>query len=420
MFPRVGVQLLSGDDEEMASSATLAIEPTTVTMVAPGRVLSVDVLRGLTMALMILVNNPGDWSQIFSQLDHAEWNGWTLTDLVFPTFLFVMGVSMFFSLSSRAERGNCWKTRSGHIILRSLKIFGLGLLLSFFPRMHWTHLRIYGVLTRIAWCYLLAGLLLVATRRAKVIVGVIVVLLVGYWLALRFIAVPGGGAPVRDVPLLDPVWNVTAWIDRGFVAWMQKWLHTGRLYKKTSDPEGLLSTLPAVATTLLGVLAGMWMRLPIGWRRVRRGLVVAGVAGVVAGTIWAQWLPINKNLWTSSYVLLAAGWTSLALAACSWWVDGREGEWPRWLKAITWPWLVFGSNAIAAFTISTVIVEWMLFFRVSDASGDKHSLWEIYYDSVFARGGSNHWTSLAFAIAFVAVCFVPVWFLWRKKIFLRL
>jgi predicted acyltransferase len=413
--------------------AAIAIPQAEKTTVAPQRVSSIDVLRGLTIAFMILVNDPGDWDHVFTQLDHAPWNGWTMTDLVFPTFLFLIGASMVFSLQSRRARGDCRKTLTGHVLLRSAKILLLEFVLVFFPRMHWAGMRFYGVLTRIALCYLLAGLVMVAVmgiraerRRTWVLLCVVVSLLLGYWVLLRWVPVPGAGMPVRDVPLLDPNQNLTSWIDRGVVAWTRHWLHTGSLYRKTRDPEGLLSTLPAVASTLLGALAGMWMRRPegqrgsAGMRRMQLGLAAAGLLGLVGGEIWSWWLPINKNLWTSSYVLLAAGWAALLLATLSWLIDRRVQPWPKWLRWSTWPWFVFGSNAIAAFTVSAVIVKGMIYFKVVDADGDKHSWWEMAYERGFARHGSNDWTSLAFALSFVFVCFLPVWWMWRRKWFWKM
>ena len=399
-------------------------------MVAPKRVVSVDVLRGITIAFMILVNNPGDWDHVFPQLDHAAWNGWTPTDLVFPTFLFLMGAAMVYSLSARSAKGNCRKTLTGHVLARAAKIFALDIALALFPEMHWTEMRVYGILTRIALCYLLAGLLLVATmkmqRRVTALIGIVAVLLVGYWVLMRWVPVPGAGVPVREIPLLDPERNLASWLDRGVSAWMQHWLHTGVLYETTRDPEGLLSTLPAVASTLLGSLAGMWMRRPRGVRgsadmqRMQLGLAAAGVLGVLAGELWSLWFPINKNLWTSSYVLLAAGWAGLALAMLSWLVDRRTQPWPRWLRWSTWPWLVYGSNAIAAFTVSVVIVKGMLYYKVVDSDGDLHSWWELAYERGFARHGSTEWTSLAFGLSFVVVCFLPVWWMWRKKWFWKM
>ncbi|MGA7156394.1 MAG: DUF5009 domain-containing protein [Acidobacteriaceae bacterium] len=402
------------------------------TISGPPRVLSVDILRGLTIAFMILVNDPGDWDHVFHPLDHAPWNGWTLTDLVFPTFLFLVGASIIFSLDARARKGDCRKTLSGHVALRCLKILLLQYILVFFPRMHFHTMRLYGVLPRIALCYLVAGLILIATMKLKqrvpVIIGITAALLIGYWALLRFVPVPGLGVPGRDIPFMDQTRNLTSWIDRGAMAFTQRWLHTGRLYipLEGRDPEGLLSTLTAVASTLLGALTGLWMkqthgpRGSVALRNMQLRLALAGIAGVIAGELWFPWFPINKNLWTSSYVLLAAGWAALALALLSLLVDRRPEPWPRWLRISTWPWFVFGSNAIAAFTVSVIVVKTCLFIKHTGPDGIHRSLWLLYYTHLFARHASTNWTSLAFAISIVLICFLPNLYLWRHKIFLKI
>jgi predicted acyltransferase len=407
-----------------------APEQTEQTITGPPRVLSVDLLRGLTIAFMILVNDPGDWNHVFSPLDHAPWNGWTLTDLVFPTFLFLVGASIIFSLDARAKKGNCRKTLSGHVILRCCKILLLQFILVFFPAMYWHTLRLYGVLPRIALCYLLAGLILIATMKLKsrvpVLIGIIATLLIGYWALLRFVPVPGAGLPGRDIPFMDQTQNLTSWLDRICMAFTQHWLHTGRLYLTTRDPEGLLSTLPAVASTLLGALTGLWMRQTHGprgsnaLRRMQLSLAISSIFAVLAGELWSPWFPINKNLWTSSYVLLSAGWAALALALISLLVDRRPEPWPRWLRLSTWPWFVFGSNAIAAFTVSVILVKACLYVKLTGPDGIKRTLWLLYYQNIFARDGSNNWTSLAFAISIVVLCFLPNGWLWRRKIFLKI
>ena len=409
-------------------------EVTERTIAGPPRMLSVDVLRGLTMAFMILVNDPGDWSHVFSPLDHAEWNGWTLTDLVFPTFLFLVGASLVFSIESRVAKGDCRKTLTGHVFLRTGKILLLQFVLVFFPRMQWHGMRLYGVLPRIALCYLLASLVVILIPRRlswkarfQVLVAIVVALLVGYWVLLRWVPVPGLGMPGRDIPFMDQNANLTSWIDRAAMGWTEHWLHTGSLYVKTRDPEGLLSTLPAVATTLLGSLAGLWMLRPAGsrgavaMRRMQLSLAAAGILGVLAGEAWSWSFPINKNLWTSSYVLLAAGWAALVLAGLSWLVDRRPEPWPRWLRIATWAWFVFGSNAIVAYTVSVVLVKGMLAWQVAGAKGQFRTMWGTVYATGFVRHGhSTEWTSLAFAVAVVVVCFLPVWFLWRRKWFLKI
>src|ERR1035437_4571845 len=236
------------------------------------RVLSIDVLRGLTIALMILVNDPGDWGHVYAQLDHAEWNGFTLTDFVFPNFLFLVGVSIILSIDSRIARSAggildkaCKRSLALHMVRRAATIFAIKMFLSAFPHFHLTHLRIFGVLTRIAVCYLVAGLICLVTRRARTLAAITATLLVGYWALMRFVPVPlapasGFGIPTHAMPILDPDRNLAAWLDRGFNAFTRAWLHTGSLYNKTHDPEGLLSTLPAIATTLIGCLTGLWLR----------------------------------------------------------------------------------------------------------------------------------------------------------------
>ena len=412
------------------SAAASAPELTELAITGPPRVLSVDILRGLTIAFMILVNDPGDWAHVFAPLDHSPWNGWTLTDLVFPTFLFLVGASIIFSLDARARKGDCRKTLSGHIFLRTAKILLLQYVLVFFPAMHWTTMRLYGVLPRIALCYLLAGLILIATMkfpsRVPLLVGIIAALLIGYWVLLRWVPVPGIGLPGRDIPFMDKNLNLTSWLDRSAMVWTQRWLHTGTLYLKTRDPEGLLSTLPAVATTLLGALTGLWMRQTHGprnsraLRRMQLVLALAGILGILAGALWSPWFPINKNLWTSSYVLLSAGWAALALAALSLLVDRRPEPWPRWLRISTWPWFVFGSNAIAAYVVSIILVKTCLFIKITGPDGLKRTLWLLYYKTLFARTASTDWTSLAFALSIVLLCFLPNLFLWRRKIFLKI
>jgi predicted acyltransferase len=296
--------------------------------------------------------------------------------------------------------------------------------------MHWTTMRLYGVLPRIALCYLLAGLILIATMkltsRVPLLVGIVAVLLIGYWVLLRWVPVPGVGLPGRDIPFMDKNLNLTSWLDRAAMAWTQRWLHTGRLYLTTRDPEGLLSTLPAVATTLLGALTGLWMRQTHGprnspaLRRMQIVLAIAGILGVLAGGFWSPWFPINKNLWTSSFVLLTAGWTALALAVLSLLVDRRPEPWPRWLRLSTWPWFVFGSNAIAAYVVSIIIVKTCLFIKITGPDGLKRTLWLLYYKTLFARTASTDWTSLAFALSIVLLCFLPNWWLWHHKKFLKI
>ncbi len=374
---------------------------------------------------MILVNDPGDWKRVYAPLDHAEWNGWTSTDLVFPTFLFLVGCSIVFAVQSRLRRGVARSSLLLQILRRALVIFLIKMCIGALPYFHWTHLRIFGVLTRIAVCYAAAALLFVWTRNWRVLAAVTVALLVGYWVLLRFVPVPGYGHPGVDVPFLDPNGNLTSYLDRGFNTWTQRWLHTGALYRGTRDPEGLLSTLPSIATTLLGVLTGIRLTREAGPdARVstRRNAVVFAIVGagcVLLGELWSVWFPINKNLWTSSYVLLAGGIALIGLALCHWIFDGEPWQQRHAaVRAIAWPCLVFGSNAIFAYALSSLLEIGFDTIKVHAADGWR-ALHFWLYRTVFARGGSTENTSLAWAVFFVVLCFVPTWLLWRRKWFLR-
>ena len=218
----------------------------------PGRLLSLDVFRGLTIAAMILVNDPGDGSASYWPLRHANWNGWTPTDLVFPFFLFIVGVAMAFSLRSRLQRGNTRPQLLRHVLWRGFALFALGVFLNGFPN-HYNvaHLRIYGVLQRIAICYVITAVLELWTGW-RTQLAIAIVCLAGYWTMMRYVPVPGFGIPCRDIPLLDP--------DRNLVAWLDRKLLMGHLYEGTRDPEGVLSTIPAIATSLFGLLTGKWLK----------------------------------------------------------------------------------------------------------------------------------------------------------------
>ncbi len=390
------------------------------------RFLSVDVFRGLTVAFMILVNDAGDGRVSYTPLEHATWNGWTVTDLVFPTFLFLVGCSIVFSVQSRLRRGVPKSTIALQILRRAFWIFAIKMLISAIPFFHLSHLRIFGVLTRIALCYAAAALLFLYARSARVVLGTAVVLLVGYWLLLRFVPVPGYGMPGVNVPFLDPDGNLTSYIDRGFNNFTQHWLHTGSLYRKTRDPEGLLSTLPSIATSLLGILAGLALtreRKPTAQpitRRTSFWFALTGIACIALGELWSITFPINKNLWTSSYVLLAAGIALVLLALCHWVFDEETWhEHHRWLRTVTWPFLVFGSNAIFAYIVSDLYAITFADIRFHTASGAITSLHGWLYRTLFSHGNSTANTSLAWALCFVLICWIPTWLLWRKKWFLR-
>ncbi|HXR10556.1 MAG TPA: DUF5009 domain-containing protein, partial [Candidatus Acidoferrales bacterium] len=320
----------------------------------PARMVSLDVFRGATIAAMILVNDPGSWSHIYPPLEHAEWNGWTPTDLIFPFFLFIVGVSMTLSFASRIARGLTRRALAIHVVRRSALIFAIGLFLNGFPGFDFSTIRIMGVLQRIALCYLVAGLLYLMTfqrepaadrparvrANLRVTSAVAIALLVGYWALMTFVPVPGYGAG-----RLGKQDNLGAYVDRTLMG--------GHLWSEsvTWDPEGFLSTLPAIASLLIGILAGEWLRSDRRAGRKALGLAAAGFALLAAGRLLHPYFPINKNLWTSSFVLFTGGFAMLALAACYWIVDVRA--WRGW----TAPVLVFGMNAILAYALAALVSE---------------------------------------------------------------
>jgi predicted acyltransferase len=370
-----------------------AAEPAVPTR--PERLLSLDVFRGLTVAAMLLVNNPGTWSAVYDPLEHAAWHGWTPTDLVFPFFLFIVGVSMAYSLLPRLEQGDARGRLFGRAAKRSAILVGLGLLLAAFPyyNLDLSHLRIPGVLQRIGLAFFLASaVVLFARPRAQA--GVAAGLLLGYWAAMTLVPVPGFGAGN-----LGKEGNLAAYVDRALLGTDHLWASA-----RTWDPEGLMSTLPAVATVLLGVFAGRWMRSERSPAERLVGLFLAGNAAVVAGLVWNEAFPINKNLWTSSYVVFTAGLALHTLAVCYWLVDVRGRR--RWAMPFAW----FGMNAIFAFFLSGVMGRLLYMVKVSDGRPIKDVIFGAAFDSWLPA----HDASLAFALCFVALWTAIVWAMHRR------
>jgi predicted acyltransferase len=383
----------------------------------PARMVSLDVFRGATIAAMILVNDPGSWSHIYPPLKHAEWNGWTPTDLIFPFFLFIVGVSLTLSFASRIARGITRGALMIHVVRRSALIFAVGLFLNGFPGFDFSSIRIMGVLQRIALCYLAAGLLYLMTFQTELAAGrparvranlrvtaaVAIVLLVGYWALMTFAPVPGYGAG-----RLGKDDNLGAYVDRTLMG--------GHLWSEsvTWDPEGFLSTLPAIASLLIGILAGEWLRSDRRVGRKALGLAAAGLVLLVAGRLLHPYFPINKNLWTSSFVLFTGGFAMLALAVCYWIVDVRA-----W-RAGTSPFLVFGTNAILAYALAALVSEVSTDFEFADSHGHQSTLHGWLYQRYFVPHASPVNASLAFAVFFVLVIFLLVWPFYRGKVFLRI
>ncbi|HZU08535.1 MAG TPA: heparan-alpha-glucosaminide N-acetyltransferase domain-containing protein [Pseudacidobacterium sp.] len=366
------------------------------------RLVSLDVLRGITIAFMILVNNGNQNS--YWPLHHIDWNGWTPTDLVFPTFLFVAGVSLVFSFESRLSKGQSKASIFAHAVRRSAILFLLGLVVNGYPYFHLGTLRIYGVLQRFAVCLLMAAVLELWDRGAKSKIAVLAACLIAYWIIMRWVPVPGYGLPGRDIPFLDK--------DANWVAYLDRHIFPGRLYEGTRDPEGLLSNLPALGTAILGMLTAIWLRSERTIRAKCLGLFAAAIACLLLGKIWGHWFPINKKLWTSSYVLFAGGWSLLGLAICYWLIEIK-----KWTRGWTFPWIVFGSNAIAAYVFSELLAPTLWTFKFGAAH---RSIGQMIYPSVFAKVPDAAFGALLYSLAFVAVCFLPVLVLYRKKIFIKI
>jgi len=363
------------------------------------RLLSLDVFRGLTVAAMVLVNNPGTWKAIYPPLRHAEWHGWTFTDLIFPAFLFIVGAAIPFGLAPRLERGErVWP----RIVRRALLIFALGLLLHAIPFFDLATLRIPGVLQRIAVCYLVAAALFtVAGARALAVVAAVALL--GYWAAMTLVSVPGFGA--GD---LGKEGNLAAWLDRAVLGTAHLWRQS-----RVFDPEGILSTVPAVATTLGGVLAGLWLRAPRPPRALAAGLAVAGAVAAAVGLAWGLWFPINKSLWTSSYALFTAGVSALALAACYWLIEIRR--WRIW----TQPFQALGVNALAVFFLSTLLAKLLVIARLPAGTGASRPAQAVLFEAWFAPWAPVVVASLLWAVANVLLWALLAWPLLRRGVHLR-
>ena len=388
------------------------------------RLLSLDVFRGLTIAGMLLVNNPGTWSAIYPPLEHAEWHGWTPTDLIFPFFLFIVGITTHLSLTSRRRRG----ASDGEIVRQVLKRGGLivlaGLLLGGFPYHEFVlHLpfgvvfdsatpqigistwRITGVLQRIGVAYIFAALLTMhATNRRTI--AIIVALLVGYWIAMTLIPVPGYGLGMYTLDRAEA--TLSAWFDRTVIGTAHMWRGS-----RTWDPEGILSTLPAIGTAMLGVLAGRWIGSGRALMDRVAGLFALGAIGMMVGLIWNWVFPINKNLWTSSFVLFTAGMACVTLATCMWLIDVQG--WRGWTK----PFVIFGVNPLFAFLGEGLLSRLIYTLIKVPYGGETVSVQAAFYRSFYASWLTPRNASLLFALTYVLLFFVIMRELYRRDIVIK-
>lgn len=381
-----------------------------------GRLVSLDVFRGLTIAGMILVTDPGTYSAVYKPLLHAAWDGATPTDMIFPSFLFIVGVSITLSFASRVARGASRAKLVGHVLRRSAVIFFLGLLVNGFPDYHLHTLRIPGVLQRIAICYLCGALLYLATTAREVkaktrnatLVAVAIALLAGYWAMLKLIPVPGFGAGH-----LDSYGNLPAYIDRAVFGINHLWpygLTPG--VGVTYDPEGILSTLPAIASVLIGILTGEWMRTNRSGSKKVGMMLLIGALLVLAGWLMNPLLVINKRIWTSTFTLFSGGVSLLVFAVCYAVIDLRRSRW--W----TPPALIFGTNAILAFVFSGVITTLSDRLYVHAADGSSRTLHQ-WGNQLLASWMMPIHASLLYAVVIVLLNMAIIYPLYRKGIFLR-
>ncbi|SNR39253.1 acyltransferase family protein [Hymenobacter mucosus] len=369
----------------------------------PGRLVSLDVFRGITVMAMILVNNPGDWGHIYAPLEHAHWHGCTPTDLIFPFFLFIVGVSLVYALDGARQQPATHGRTMLRILRRASVLYGLGLFSALFPAFDFSTVRIPGVLARIAVVFLVCGVVFLKTNWRQQ-AGLLAFILVLYNVLLQVVPVPGYG-PAN----LEATTNLGAWLDRTVLGENHLWKQS-----RTWDPEGILGTLPAVGTGLLGMLTARWLRqrtvepaTKVAW------LFVAGGAAVLLGLIWNGWFPINKSLWTSSYVLYAGGLAAAALAALYWLCDvqGLRG----WIKAP----LVYGVNAITVFFLSSLIPRVLNMIKVGGADGQPQGLRDWLYHTFFVPYFSPINASLAGAIVCVLIWLGVLWVMYKKQIIIK-
>lgn len=360
------------------------------------RLLSLDAFRGITIAAMILVNYPGSWGNIFDPLKHAQWNGITPTDLIFPFFLFIVGVSIAFAYTKRIEAGTPLNKVYTKLVFRALKIYAVGLILNLIPDFNFADLRYAGVLQRIAVVFLICGFLFLKTSwKIQAITGV--VLLVGYWLAMTLIPTPG-----FDTAMLEPGQNLAAWIDSKLLP--------GKMWQGTWDPEGLFSTLPALGTAIAGILTGTLLLGKKTWEQKVIYILIAGFVLTIAGSVWSWTFPINKNLWTSSYVLFTAGLALLTLGTLIYIVDVLGYK--KWTSFG----VIYGSNAITIYVLAALLG--LIFY---DLKFGGESL-NVHFLNLFSTsfGLGPEFVSMVYALIFVGINFIPAYILYRKKIFIKL
>jgi predicted acyltransferase len=367
----------------------------------PDRLVSLDAFRGVTMIAMVLVNNPGRWAVVYSPLKETEWNGWTFADCVFPSFLFIVGVAIVFSFAKQIESAEIDERTIKRILRRACILFLLGLLLNGYPYYQLYDLRIPGVLQRIALCYLAASFIVLKTR-IRTQIYTLIGLFLCYGVMLWFIPAPGA-----QPGTLDPGRNLASYVD-GLLLRGHLWYNI-----RPYDPEGILSTIPAIGTTLFGVLTGHWLRSCHSVREKATGMLTVGFLLLLGGQALSIWIPINKGIWSSSYAIFMAGASLVCLTVCWWLIDLRGHQ-----KAAT-PLVIFGRNAIAAYLFSELLSKTIRAIEVSRADGRRSTLKRYLFDTVYAPLAPGKCASLIFAVSVVLLTFLLVWAMWKKRWFLK-
>lgn len=367
------------------------------------RLLSLDVFRGITVAFMIIVNNPGDWGNLYWPLEHATWHGCTPTDLVFPFFLFIVGVAIPFA--DLAKPNEKLSAKYKKIIIRGLKLFGLGLFLSLFPKFNIETVRIMGVLQRIALVYIICSILYLNFSIKYLIISLVVCIL-GYYFLMNFVEVPDFGTPN-----LEPSTNLGAWLDRTILTEPHLWKTA-----KTWDPEGLLGTIPAVGNGILGILAGKCLlRMDFSSFEKTKWMFFSGIVLAAIGAFWHfTGFPINKSLWTSSFVLFTSGLALIFLSILYYLIDYKG------FRNYTNFFVVFGVNAILAFFLSGLIPRILGMIKLNGANNEPigSSQW-IYLNWIEPLFANPKNSSLAAALIFLLILFIPFYWMWKKRIFVK-
>lgn len=362
-----------------------------------GRIASLDVFRGIAIALMILGNNLG--GGLYPAFQHADWHGWTLIDLVFPSFLFTVGVAIPYSFGNRLIRGDSKKKLFSRVIRRTVILFAIGLLLNGFPHYNLSTIRIMGVLQRIALCYFFASAIFLAFKTKWHVFFTLSFPFI-YWLLMELVPVPGYGAGI-----LEKEGNLAQYIDN--------LLLRGHLYVGTWDPEGLLSTIPAIATVMMGVLTGEHLRSNRSPHEKAANLFFFGSLSVFIGALWNSWFPINKNLWTGSFVAFTGGVSLIFLAACYYIIDIKKHT--LWMK----PFVILGTNAIAVYVLSVIADLALIYTNVTLADGTSIPLKTFIYEKYFVSWAGPLNGPLFYALAYLMLWLGIMTILYKRKIFIK-